>query len=165
MEELGPRVDDVEHAHLLLRFGAEGEGAAAPEGGGEDLEGGAATKVWREVAANSSAPKKKERWSISSRGTMVFLVSAISSYSWCVRVTCGGSLAFRTSRPHTGGIDGAWAPRATSPTVVMNWTSPAASAMVWFSLSPNMNPPHFSLVTCQFSSTITLISISTNFKI
>ena len=117
---------------------------------------------WRRRAANSSAPKKKERWSISSRGTMVFLVSAISSYSWCVRVTCGGSLALRTSRPHTGGIDGAWAPRATSPTAVMNWTSPAASAMVWFSLNPNMNPPHFSLVTCP---TITLISISTNFKI
>ena len=50
MAELGPRVDDAEHAHLLLRVGAEGDGATAPEGGGEDLEGGAAAEVWREVA-------------------------------------------------------------------------------------------------------------------
>ena len=49
--ELRPRVDDAEHAHLLLRVGAEGDGTTAPQGGGEDLEGGAAAEVWREVVA------------------------------------------------------------------------------------------------------------------
>ena len=51
MAELGPRVDDAEHEHLLLQVEEEGDGTAAPEGGDEDLEGGAAAEVWREVAA------------------------------------------------------------------------------------------------------------------
>ena len=118
MAELRPQVDDAEHAHLLLRVGAEGEGAATSEGGGEDLKGGAAAKVWREVAAEGGELVGAEEEGAVVHvveGTMVFLVSAISSYSWCVRVPCGGSLALRTSRPHTCGIDDAWASCATSP--------------------------------------------------
>ena len=49
--EPGSRVDDAEHAHLLLRVRAEGDGAAAPEAGGEELEGGAGAEVGREEAA------------------------------------------------------------------------------------------------------------------
>lgn len=104
----------------------------------------------RRMADTSCGPKKNERCDMSSSGMIVFLVSATSSYSWCVHVTRGGSRALRTCLSHTGGTVGARKPRASSPTADMNWTRPAASPIVWLSRRAKIKPPHFRRVTCQF---------------
>ncbi|RYQ95020.1 hypothetical protein Ahy_B08g089999 [Arachis hypogaea] len=96
------------------------------------------------MAESSLGPKKKERWAMSSNGIMVPLVSGTCSYSRWLHVILGGTLAFKRSLRHTGCTEGSRAPRAISATVFMNWTNPAASLMVWFSLNAKMNPPHFS---------------------
>jgi hypothetical protein len=80
---------------------------------------------------------------------IVPLVSATSSYSRCEQVTDGGSLALRRCLCHTGRIYGERAPRAISPTAIMNWTKPAASLIVWLRRKVKMNPPHLRRVTCQ----------------
>jgi hypothetical protein len=94
-------------------------------------------------------PKKKERWTMLSSGMIVPLVSATSSYSRCVQVTRGGSLALRMCLCHNGGMDGAKAPCAISLMAVMNWTTPAASLIVWLRRKAKMNPPHLRRVTYQ----------------
>lgn len=100
------------------------------------------------MAESSLRPKKKERWAMSSTGMIVPFVSGTTSYSRWMHVTRGGSRAFRSSLRHTGGTEGSCLPRAISPTAFMNWTRPAASLMVWFRRSANMNPPHLRRVTC-----------------
>ncbi|WRX25467.1 hypothetical protein QQP08_017954 [Theobroma cacao] len=70
------------------------------------------------------------------------MVPSTSSYSRCLHVTLGGSLAPKRCLFHTGRIDGASQPRAISPTADMNWVRPAASLMLWLRRRAKMNPPH-----------------------
>ena len=89
---------------------------------------------------------------MSSRGISVPFVSATSSYSRCANVTRGGSRASRRRLCHTGKMDGELAPRAISPTALMNWTNPAASLIVWLRRRAKMKPPHLRRVTCEFKA-------------
>lgn len=102
---------------------------------------------WRRRVEISFGPKKKERWTMSSSGISVPLVSGTLSYSRCVNVARGGSCALRMCLSQTGGIEGVSAPRAISPTADMNWTRPAASLIVWLSRRAKIKPPHFRRVT------------------
>ena len=103
--------------------------------------------------------KKQERWTMLSSGMVVPLVPATSSYSRCVQVTDGGSLALRRCLCHTGRIYGERAPQAISPMAVMNWTKPAASLIVWLRRKAKMNPPHLRRVTCQSQSKRTSVCL------
>ena len=111
----------------------------------------------------SVEPKKMVRRAmtlLSGIGTTT--VEAMSMYSWCVHVTWVGSLAWRRCLCHTGKMEGAHAPRATSPMAIMNCTNPTASLMVWFRRTAKMKPPHLRRVTCPSSPRKMIIGLYIN---